>query len=114
RLSCTVAGSLTKAALGKESATGAGTPEFEVIHNIPSVPAALAATHPVGSSGGVTSSKFSRKILVGFGHGGVGVGVGVGAGVGVGVGEADAVAVAVAVPVAVAVGVGLGQIIPSV
>src|SRR6266446_6655741 len=118
RLSLTTAGSLMKAELGVESATGVGSPEFEVTHRIPSGSTALAAVHPAGSAGTVTPSKFSKKTLVGFGHGGVGVTAGVGDGasvaVAVAVGVGDAVAVAVAVPVAVAVGVGLGQTIPSV
>src|SRR5450759_2185669 len=84
-----------KAAFGSESAAGAGAPVFDVTHNIASGSTALAATQPAGSAGGVTPSKFSRKILVGPGHGGVGVGVGEGASVDVGVGVAEAVAVGV-------------------
>ena len=107
-----------KAEFGRESAAGAGNPEFEVTQSTASGSTALAATHPAGSAGGVTPSKFSKKILVGFGHGGVGVDVGTGVGgivaVAVAVGVGDAVGVAVAVDVAVGVGDGLGQTIPSV
>ena len=101
------AGSSTNAALGSELAGGAGNPALEVTHN-GAGPVTLAATHPAGSVGGVTVSKVSPKILVGFGHGGVGVGVTVGEP------EAVAVAVAVAVGVGVPEGVGLGQLAPSV
>src|SRR6478735_839361 len=61
RLSLTTAGSLTNAALGSESATGVGVPEFEVTQSMPSPVTAFAATHPGGSAGGVTPSKFSLK-----------------------------------------------------
>src|ERR1044071_2797024 len=118
RLSLIAPGSLTKAAFGNESAEGVGAPEFQVTQKTESGLTAFVAVHPAGSAGTVTPSKFSRKIVVGFGHGGVGVEVGVGVGaivaVAVAVGVGDAVAVAVAVDVAVAVGVGLEQMIPSV
>ena len=64
-------------------------------HNIPSGFMALAATHPAGSAGAVTPSKFSLKEP----HG---VGVGVGGTVDVAVGDG------VGGTVAVAVGVGDG------
>jgi hypothetical protein len=60
RLSLTTAGSSMNAALGGESATGVGTPELEVTHS-GAGPDALTATHPAGSAGGVTLSKFSLK-----------------------------------------------------
>src|SRR5262245_56595350 len=103
-LSWTVAGSLTKAALGNESATGVGTPAFEVTQNMPSVPAALNTDQPAGSAGGVTPSKFSLNVPPQA----VGVGVMLGAIVAVAVGDAVAVGVAVAVAVAVGVGEGVG------
>jgi hypothetical protein len=56
-------GLLTNVAFGSESATGVGTPEFEVTQNIESGLIALAAIHPAGSVGGVTASKFSLKIV---------------------------------------------------
>src|SRR5204863_2768157 len=93
-----------EAALGAESATGAGTPVLEVTQN-GAAPAALTAIQPAGSAGGVTLSKFSLKVPL---HG-IGVGVVVGVGVGVGVGVAVGVGVGVTgVPVAVAVAVGVG------
>src|SRR5437016_14351269 len=61
RLSLVVAGSFTQAALGNESAGGAGNPEFEVCQNTPSGLMALVAAHPAGNAGGVTPSKFSPK-----------------------------------------------------
>ena len=113
-MSWIVAGSLTKAALGNESATGVGTPAFEVTQNIPSVPAALNTDQPAGSAGGVTPSKFSLNVpphAVGVGVGvmvGAIVAVAVGVNVAVAVAVGDAVAVGVGVNVAVAVGVGEG------
>src|ERR1700687_1653126 len=59
RLSLMAAGSFTHAALGNESATGVGTPEFELCQKTLSVLIGFVATHPVGSAGGVTPSKFS-------------------------------------------------------
>jgi len=61
RLSLTTAGSLTNAAFGNESATGVGTPEFDVTQSMPSGSTAFVAVHPEGSAGGVTLSKFSLK-----------------------------------------------------
>src|SRR6266478_3408825 len=61
RLSLVVAGSFTHAALGSESAGGAGNPEFEVCQNTPSGLMGFVAAHPAGSAGGVTPSKFSPK-----------------------------------------------------
>jgi hypothetical protein len=58
RLSLTTAGSSTKAALGNESAGGAGVPAFEVTQG-GGGPLAFAAVHPAGSAGGTTPSKFS-------------------------------------------------------
>jgi len=49
-----------KAALGSESATGVGTPEFDVTHS-GAGPCAFIAAQPAGSAGGVTLSKFSLK-----------------------------------------------------
>ena len=62
RLSLTTAGSFTNAALGSESATGVGTPEFELATRCYLAQTALVATHPAGSAGGVTPSKFSLKL----------------------------------------------------
>jgi hypothetical protein len=88
-LSLTVAGSLTHAAFGGESAGGDGNPELDVCHNTPSGLIAFMAVQPGGSAGGVTPSKFwDRK------HDS---GVGVGVEVGVGLGLDGAVAVAVGV-----------------
>ena len=56
RLSLTVAGSLTKAALGAELATGTGTPELDVTQNIASGFTAFAAVQPLGIAGGTTPS----------------------------------------------------------
>jgi hypothetical protein len=70
RLSLMTLGSFTHPALGKESATGVGNPEFEVCQNTPSGSIALVAVHPAGSVGGVTLSKFSLKL------GGHGIGMG--------------------------------------
>jgi hypothetical protein len=61
RLSLTTAGLFTHAALGSESAGGAGNPEFELCHKTISGSTALVAVHPAGSAGGVTPSKFSLK-----------------------------------------------------
>jgi hypothetical protein len=61
RLSLTKAGSLTHAALGVESATGVGLPVADVCHKTASGSTAFVATHPAGSAGGVTPSKFSLK-----------------------------------------------------
>jgi hypothetical protein len=61
RLSLTTAGLFTHAALGTESATGVGTPEFELCHKIISGSTVLVATQPTGRAGGVTPSKFSLK-----------------------------------------------------
>src|SRR5439155_27090495 len=61
RLPLVVAGSFTQAALGNESAGGAGNPEFEVCQKTPSGLMALVAAHPAGNAGGVTPSKFSPK-----------------------------------------------------
>src|SRR5262245_66417550 len=58
RLSLTTLGSSMKAAFGAVSATGVGTPEFEVTHN-GAGPAALNAAQPAGRAGGVRLSKFS-------------------------------------------------------
>lgn len=52
------------AALGGESATGVGTPEFDATHN-GAGPCAFVATHPAGSAGGVTLSKFSLNCVHG-------------------------------------------------
>jgi hypothetical protein len=60
RLSLITAGSSMKAALGSESATGVGTPEFDVTHS-GAGPTAFIAAQPAGSAGGVTLSKFSLK-----------------------------------------------------
>jgi hypothetical protein len=51
------AGSSTKTALGRVSAGGAGTPELDVTH--------VALDQPVGSAGGVTPSKNSRRRKMG-------------------------------------------------
>ena len=50
------------AALGSESAGGIGTPEFEVTQS-GGGPWAFVASHPGGSAGGVTLSKFSANLL---------------------------------------------------
>lgn len=52
------------AALGGESATGVGIPEFDVTHN-GAGPCAFVATHSAGSAGGVTLSKFSLNCVHG-------------------------------------------------
>ena len=84
RLSLTVAGSLTQAAFGGESAGGDGNPELDVCHNTPSGLIAFAAVQPGGSAGGVTLSKsWDRKHKSGVGDV-VGVGVAVAVGVGLG------------------------------
>jgi hypothetical protein len=62
RLSLTTAGLFTHAALGSESAGGAGNPVFELCQKMLSGLIALVATHPAGSAGGVTPSKFSLKL----------------------------------------------------
>ena len=61
RLSLTTAGSLTHAALGSESATGIGLPVADVCQKMLSGLTGFVATHPGGSAGGVTPSKFSLK-----------------------------------------------------
>jgi hypothetical protein len=61
RLSLTTAGSFIHAALGSESAGGAGNPEFDDCQKMLSGLMAFVATHPAGSAGGVTLSKFSLK-----------------------------------------------------
>ena len=96
RLSLTVAGSLTQAAFGGESAGGDGNPELDVCHNTPSGLIAFAAVQPGGSAGGVTPSKFWENP-----EHPIGVGVGVDVAVAVGVG--------LAVNVGVDVGVGRSQ-----
>src|SRR4029453_13972678 len=53
RLPLTPEGASMKGALGSESATGVGTPEFDVTHN-GAGPCAFVATHPAGSAGGGT------------------------------------------------------------
>ena len=58
RLSLTTEGSSINAALGSESATGVGTPEFDVTQS-GARPCAFVATHSAGNAGGVTPSKFS-------------------------------------------------------
>src|SRR6476620_3569549 len=65
RLSLITAGSSMNAAFGGVSATGVGTPEFDVTHSGDG-PCAFVATQPAGSVGGVTLSKFSLKL---GGHG---------------------------------------------
>jgi hypothetical protein len=83
-LSLTVAGSLTHAAFGGESAGGDGNPELDVCHKTPSGLIAFAAVQPGGSAGGVAPSKFwDRKHKIGVGDA-VGVGVAVAVGVGLG------------------------------
>ena len=77
RLSLTTAGSSINAALGKVSAGGTGTPEFDVTHK-GGGPCAFVATQPGGSAGGVTLSKFSLHIT-GRRQGGEHEGVGTGA-----------------------------------
>jgi hypothetical protein len=89
RLSLTVAGSLTHAAFGGESAGGDGNPELDVCHKTPSGLIAFMAVQPGGSVGGVMLSKSWKKP-----HG---IGVGVGVAVGVGLGLDGAVGVAVGV-----------------
>jgi hypothetical protein len=59
RLSLMTTGSFTHAALGVESATGVGNPEFELCQKTLSGLTALDATQSAGSAGGVTLSKFS-------------------------------------------------------
>jgi hypothetical protein len=59
RLSLMVEGSFTHAALGGESATGVGSPEFDDCQKMLSGLIAFDAAHPAGSAGGVTPSKFS-------------------------------------------------------
>src|SRR5216110_1323582 len=88
RLSLTVAGSLTHAAFGGESAGGDGNPELDVCHNTPSGLIAFMAVQPGGSASGVTPSKFwDREHKIGVGVGvAVGVGLGLDGGVGVEVG----------------------------
>jgi hypothetical protein len=49
------------AALGRVSAGGIGTPEFEVIHS-GGGPCAFVAAQFGGSAGGVTLSKFSALV----------------------------------------------------
>src|SRR4029077_4657359 len=73
-LSLIIAGSLTHAAFGGESAGGIGNPELDVCQNIPSGSITLPAIHPGGITGGITLSKFSNKEQA------MGVGVGVGKG----------------------------------
>ena len=87
-MSLTVAGSLTHAAFGGESAGGDGNPEFEVCHNTPSGLIAFMAVQPGGSAGGVTPSKFwDREHKIGVGVAvAVGVGLGLDGGVAVAVG----------------------------
>src|SRR5205809_7734614 len=85
RLSLSTLGSLMNAALGAESGV-----LVDVTQRMPSGLVALLATHPAGSAGAVTPSKFSESpVPHGVGVGGpavaVGVGVAVGGGVGVGV-----------------------------
>jgi hypothetical protein len=89
RLSLTVAGSLTQAAFGGESAGGDGNPELDVCHNTPSGLIAFMAVQPGGSVGGVTPSKFWKNPEQPSGVGvavAVGVGLGLDGGVGVEVG----------------------------
>ena len=88
------------AALGAESAGGAGTPAFDVPQN-GADPARLKANHPAGNAGGTALSKFSVNVPE------QATGVGVTDGVGVGDGEGVPATVAVAVAVAVGVGDGL-------
>ena len=71
-LSLIVAGSLTHAAFGGESAGGIGNPELDVSQDIPSGSITLPAIHPGGRSGGVTLSKLSNNEQA------MGMGVGVG------------------------------------
>src|SRR5271167_2352840 len=80
RLSLTAAGSSTNASLGAVSGV-----VVEVTQS-GAAPIALVATHPLGSAGAVTPSKFSANPAHGVGVGVPGVGVGVpGVGDGVGV-----------------------------
>jgi hypothetical protein len=93
-LSLTVAGSLTHAAFGGESAGGDGNPEFDVCHNTPSGLIAFMAVQPGGNVGGVMLSKFWKNPHASGVDVGVAVGVGAGIhvplGVGPGVGEPPA------------------------
>src|SRR6266699_3794822 len=78
RLSLTTAGSSISAALGRVSAGGIGTPEFDVIHS-GGGPWAFVATQSGGNAGGVTPSKFSLTTTgskQGGEHEGAGDGVG--------------------------------------
>src|SRR5262245_54136634 len=61
RLSLIVAGSFIHAALGNESATGVGTPEFDDCQKMLSGLVGFVASHSAGSAGGVTLLKFSLK-----------------------------------------------------
>jgi len=90
RLSLTVAGSLTHAAFGGESAGGDGNPELDVCHNTPSGLIAFVAVQPGGRVGGVTPSKFWENPEHPIG---VGVAVAVGEGLGLAVGVTVAVGV---------------------
>ena len=63
-LSLITGGSFTHAALGAVSEGGIGNPESEVRHNIPSGSTTLIAVQRGGSSGGMTSSNFSSKIVI--------------------------------------------------
>jgi len=65
RLSLTLEGSFTHAALGNESATGVGTPEFEDCQKMLSGLMGLVASHAAGSAGGMTLSKFSLNCVHG-------------------------------------------------
>ena len=65
RLSLTTCGLSTKAAFGGVSADGVGMPEFDVCHS-GGGPSAFVAVQPAGSAGGVTPSKFSLNVVVGF------------------------------------------------
>jgi hypothetical protein len=87
-LSVTTGGSSTNASFGGESGV------VVVVTQNGAVPVAFDATHPAGSAGAVTPSKFSFNAVPA--HGGVPVGV------------ADGADVGVAVAVDVAVGVGAG------
>ena len=71
-LSLIMAGSLTHAAVGGESAGGIGNPELDVCQNIASGSMTLSAIHPGGRAGGVMLSKLSNKEQA------MGMGVGVG------------------------------------
>jgi hypothetical protein len=63
RLSLTVAGSLTNAAFGAESAAGAGFPLVDVVHS-GAAPCGFVAVQPAGRVGAVTPSKFALKAVV--------------------------------------------------